>query len=189
MLDPFLTRLDQALTITENRNKLLTELNSFLQSLLIPANLIGGMALATYGYIRNTEDIDILIHQHNYSKLAQALTDKGAKPEPNNKYKLNNTYIQIYYGGQQIHKNSPDKFPEPTTNTPGLTVIELPQLLAMKVQAGYSRAKDRADYIELIKRGSIPITTIETEVLPLLTKSGYKQLAKQLWKQAIIEPL
>ena len=78
------------------------------------------------------------------------------------------------------------KFPKPEGSEPGLHYVKLPSLLAMKIQA--KRQKDRGDYVELIKRNTIPWQFIEQEVLPLLSSMD-KKWAEILWKQAQKEDL
>lgn len=179
--------LSKAFMFSEALQKAERQLDALLKSLGVAANLIGSVAMAAYGYTRNTEDFDILINMDDYTKVANALVALGAKAEAHNSFRLPYGKIQLCYGGQSVRPKSNTTFPSPTASRPGLTVIELPRLLAMKASAGYERAKDRADFIELVKRGHITQDLIDNEVIPLLGKT-VSRLAKQLWVQAQKEP-
>jgi hypothetical protein len=74
-------------------------------------------------------------------------------------------------------------FPDPTNITPGLTVIDLPRLLAMKVEGGMNQHRHRTDVIELIKRNSLDIEYIQTQVIPLL-RPQQQQLTMALFEKA-----
>ncbi len=176
-----LSDLSAKLLLFENIPHVLETLNQLLQDVGVPANLIGGVALGSYNYIRNTEDIDILIKQSDYEKVATALLSKGAvwlKKE--NKYSLQNHTVQICYGGLRVRDTI---FPDPTNTTPGLVVIDLPRLLAMKIEGGMNQHRHRTDFIELVKRNNLDIEYIKTQVLSLL-RPQQRQLALTLFEKA-----
>ena len=176
-----LSNLSEKLLLLENIHHVLEALDQLLHSIGVPANLIGGIALGGYNYIRNTEDIDILIKQLDYEKVATALLSKGAIwLNKENKYSWQNHTVQICYGGLKVRDTI---FPDPTNTTPGLTIIDLPRLLAMKVEGGMNQHRHRTDFIELVKRNNLDIEYIKTQVVPLL-QSQQRQLAMALFEKA-----
>lgn len=73
-------------------------------------------------------------------------------------------------------------FPDLPSGTPGVHIIELDMLLAMKIEA--NRYKDRADYVELVKANSLGLDYIQTKVVPLIRNAMGKEMAVVLWKKA-----
>ena len=139
------------------------------------------VAISSYNYIRNTEDIDILIKQSDYEKVVTTLLSKGAVwLHKENKYSWQNNIVQICYGGLRVRDTI---FPDPTNVAPGLTVIDLPRLLAMKVEGGMNQHRHRTDYIELVKRNNLTAEYIKEHVLPLL-RLQQQQLAMVMFDKA-----
>jgi hypothetical protein len=169
----------------EERQSIIDLLDKILKQIKVAADLIGGVALQYYGYKRYTEDIDLLIDRSNYDVLANAIINTGGfSLGKNNRFELNNYQIQICYDGLKVGDTI---FPKPSSSSHGLNVISLKILLKMKMEAGMNRAKDRADFIELIKRGKISKEYIETELFPILSKMQ-QRTALVLWNKASKEP-
>ena len=180
-----LRALSQSMMLFENRDSIIDVLDQLLSKISVAADLIGGVALQYYDYRRNTEDIDILISQENYEKLADAIVAAGGTSlGKNNRFELNQYQIQLCYAGQTVRGTT---FPEPSSGKPGLNVVSLKLLLKMKLDAGMDRAKDRADFIELVKRNKISRDYILNELSPILPKMQ-QQLAYVLWDKASKEP-
>jgi hypothetical protein len=173
--------LSRLMTLFENRRGVIDVLNSILQQINVPADLIGGVALGSYNYIRNTEDIDILIDKSDYDKVANAIIRAGGNSlGKNNKFSLSGHTIQICYSGLKVRHTT---FKRPSNTEPGLKVIDLPQLLLMKIEAGISQFRHRADFIELVKRNDISLQYLEDHVFGSLDKMARAQ-AIELWKRA-----
>jgi hypothetical protein len=84
-----LSDLSKSMALFENRHIVIDILDSLLQQIDIPADLIGGVALGSYNYIRNTEDVDILIDRSDYDKVADAIIKSGGDSlGKNNKFSL-----------------------------------------------------------------------------------------------------
>ena len=64
-----LEQLSKALLL-ENHEHTIQTVDRLLKQLNIAADLIGGAAVVHYGYIRNTDDVDILITRDNYGRVA-----------------------------------------------------------------------------------------------------------------------
>ena len=72
-----------------------------------------------------------MIKKSDYEKVAKALLSNGAVLNKENKYSWNGHIVQICYGGLKVIDT---KFQDPTNIVPGLVVIDLPRLLAMKTE-------------------------------------------------------
>jgi hypothetical protein len=170
--------------LLENVPRVLEALDRLLKNISVPANLIGGVALGYYNYIRNTEDIDVLIKQLDYEKVVTALLSEGAHwLGKENKYDWQNHTIQVCYGGLRIRDTT---LPDPTNTVPGLIVIDLPRLLAMKIEGGMHQHRHRTDFIELVKRNSLGVEYVRTRVLPLL-QPQQQRLAMVLFEKGLKE--
>jgi hypothetical protein len=173
--------LSISMTLFENRHKVIDTLNIILQQAGVPADLIGGVALGSYNYTRNTEDVDILIDRSDYDKVANAIIKNGGDSlGKNNKFSLSGYTIQLYYSGLKVRHTT---FKKPSNTKAGLKVIDLPQLLVMKIEAGISQFRHRADFIELVKRNDISLQYLEDNVFGSLDEMARAQ-AIELWKRA-----
>ena len=74
------------------------------------------------------------------------------------------------------------KFTNLPANTPGVHIIDLPRLLAMKIDAG--RYRDRSDFVELVKSNNLDENYIADIILPLINSKINKKLAIALFKRA-----
>ena len=176
--------LSKSMVLFENRHKIIDSLDSILQQIGVPADLIGGVALGSYNYTRNTEDIDILIDRSDYDKVANVIINNGGSSlGKNNKFYLSGYTVQICYSGLKVRHTT---FKKPSNAEPGLKVIGLPQLLLMKIEAGISQFRHRADFIELVKRNNISLQYLEDHVFGSLDKMARAQ-AIELWKRALEE--
>lgn len=165
----------------ENRDNIIDVLDKILRDISVPADLIGGVALGAYNYIRNTEDIDILINQSDYSKVADAIVQNGGNPlGKNNKFSLAGHTVQVCYSGLKVRQTT---FKKPSNTKAGLKVINLPQLLIMKIEAGMNQHRHRTDFIELVKRNNISLQYLKDHVFGSLNPTA-KQQAISLWKTA-----
>jgi hypothetical protein len=165
----------------ENRDSIIDVLDKILRDVDVPADLIGGMALGAYNYVRNTEDIDILIDKLNYSKVADAIVQNGGNPlGKNNKFSLSGYTVQVCYSGLKVRQTT---FKKPSNTKAGLKVIDLPQLLIMKIEAGMNQHRHRTDFIELVKRNNISLQYLKDHVFGSLGETE-KQLAVALMEIA-----
>jgi len=137
-----------------------------LQGHRIPAVVIGAVALAAYNYVRFTEDLDlgVDVELSEMRTLVTALREDGFTAElrePHGDDPLGGVIdVSGPFGLVQI-VNFGDRFPAAIHDalagdeilvTPGghLRVVPLPQLVALKLYAGGSKA--RADIVELLRR-------------------------------------
>ena len=121
-----------------------------------------------------------MIKKSDYEKVAKALLSNGAVLNKENKYSWNGHIVQICYGGLKVIDT---KFQDPTNIVPGLVVIDLSRLLAMKTEGGMNQHRHRTDFIELVKRNGLDQEYIRTKVLPLL-RPQLQKLAMVLYNKA-----
>lgn len=140
----------------------------------VSAVVIGAVALAAHRYVRNTEDIDLGVDAdlRKMRSLATALRDDGfvvELHEPDGDDPLAGVIdVSGPFGLVQVISFA-DRFPaairdalagEDSRIRPGsgLRLIPIPQLVALKLYSGGSRAK--ADIVELLRRN--PEVDLET---------------------------
>lgn len=127
---------------------------------------IGGAARNQYGYAKITEDVDILVSQHDKDKVKNLpigfirdISDGRGK-----RFKLHNpeTLIDIIYSGEisgdginGLEFKDPKKLSHQINNEPFIT---LQNLIMYKLSSGITgkhRFKDFDDIVELIKRNKL----------------------------------
>lgn len=119
----------------------------------VPHLLIGGLAVASCGYVRATRDVDFLVSRDDLSKLTgQPLT-------------IGVTQQVLGVDVDFVTPEEGDDFLESfllasTLYTPfkELPVAVMPVLVFLKLKAG--RRRDQGDVVELIKRGKVDIVDV-----------------------------
>lgn len=139
----------------------------------IPYALLGGLALAEYGYPRLTEDIDLLLTPSGLERFRQRLVGRGYRPAfsgAEKTFRDTETGVRIEivtageYPGDGLPK--PVVFPDPTipemtVEREGIRVVTLEKLIELKLASGMSashRLRDLADVQDLIARLGLPLT-------------------------------
>lgn len=169
----------------------LQDLSRRLDEAGIPYALIGGLALAQHGFVRMTEDIDILLTPEGLQAFkAQALGHgyvlafSGAKKT----FRATDTGVRIEvitsgeYPGDGLPK--PVSFPDPaevSVEVAGLRVISLEKLIELKLASGMTaahRRRDLADVQDLIRA-----LQLDQEFSQKLDAS-VREMYTQLWDEA-----
>lgn len=167
--------------LTESRQTLIPELDKLAKANKISAMIIGAAAMPKYNYIRSTEDIDIITTADDAYKFGDLLNATGQfEFIGHSKFKHVKTGLDVNFCPEGV-KAGDTTFPKQETNAPGLNYVSLPLLLALKIKA--KRLRDRADYVELIKRNHLDLEYINENVLPLLNKTDAKW-AITFWNKA-----
>ena len=130
----------------------------------IPYAVLGGMALGEYGYVRMTDDVDIVLTPRGLERFVSACVGRGyvpAFPGATRAFRDSETRVRVEilvtgeYPGDG--KPKPVAFPDPedsATDIRGIRVIELPRLVELKLASGMTapdRLRDLADVQELIR--------------------------------------
>jgi hypothetical protein len=156
-------RRRQAAEVTLNRvTGRLTEAN-------IDYAVIGGMALIAHGYVRYTDDVDILTSREGLEQVHAHLVGRGFVPAfPGARKTLRDTTngvrVEFITTGEYPGdgKPKPVAFPNPrgvVVDRDGKLVIALPKLIELKLASGLSaahRLRDLSDVQDLIVALELP---------------------------------
>ncbi len=131
--------------------------------------VIGALALFEHGYVRLTEDIDLVLTPQGLAAFHNELIGLGYLPAfPGARKRLRSTAegitVEIMLTGEYPGdgKPKPVAIPEPSgasTEINGIKVVTLEKLIELKLASGISaphRLKDLADVQELIKIRDLP---------------------------------
>ena len=129
----------------------------------IPFAVIGALALRSYGYVRHTEDIDILTTPEGLDRIHARLVGRGlALRGPGLRKSLRDTERQVNVdvvtsGEHAGSPESPVEYPPPDSpafvESAGLRLPSLEALVEFKIASGVwgHRAQDLADVQRLIR--------------------------------------
>jgi hypothetical protein len=144
-------------------NKSLVRITKQLEELGVPYAVAGGMAMIAHGYMRFTDDVDILVNREGLERLHEALDGRGwIRPFSKSKNLRDaSTGVKIEflltgdYPGDG--KPKPVAFPLPenvASEIQGIKYLNVPTLINLKLASymtGADRAKDLGDVQELMK--------------------------------------
>jgi hypothetical protein len=151
--------------------------------------LIGGMALAIHGYVRLTQDVDLLMNEAGLEQFQKMLVGRGyiaAFPGARKMFldTITGVKVAIITTGEFPGDGKPKsvQFPEPTAisiELDGMKVTRLETLIELKLASGLTapdRLKDLADVQELIRMLNLP------EQLGLQIDSSVRDEYIRLWQ-------
>jgi hypothetical protein len=142
----------------------LVELRASFEREGIPFAVIGALAMQQYGYVRHTEDIDIVTTPEGLARIHERLVGRGIVPRgPGLRKKLRlaarKVDLDVLQAGE--HAGSPESpvvYPSPDSaefdvEGAGIRYATLPALMSFKIASGLwgRRPRDLADAQELIK--------------------------------------
>jgi len=139
-----------------------------LKSLNVSYCIVGGMALFRHGFRRFTEDVDILVSKEELTIIHKELEGSGYRPPFQHSKNLRDTDLGVRIEFLVVGefpgdgKPKPVFFPNPadaSTEIDGISYLNLNALVELKLASGmteFSRLKDLADVIELIKVLQLP---------------------------------
>lgn len=152
----------------------LQHLTRRLEEEKIPYALIGGLALAAHGFVRMTQDVDILMTREGLETFKQRFLGRGyalAFSGAEKTFRDTDTQVRIEmlitgdYPGDGRPKSV--AFPDPSvifTERGGMRVIPIETLIELKLASGMSaphRLRDLADVQDLITTLKLPIEFAE----------------------------
>lgn len=135
-----------------------------LSSERIPYAVLGGMALGEHGYVRMTDDVDVLVEAEGLERFVAALVGRGYAPAfrgATRAFRDVETGVRIEF--LVAHEYPGDgkpkavAFPDPSAHAievEGIRILELPRLIELKLASGMTapdRLRDLADVQELIR--------------------------------------
>ncbi|MBI3268053.1 MAG: hypothetical protein HYZ53_03455 [Planctomycetes bacterium] len=163
----------------------------------IPFALIGALSMRHHGYVRYTEDIDILTTREGLERIHERLVGRGLRPRAEGlRKKLRDTEHQVNIDVLMAGENaggtgSPVVFPDPRSDgflvVEGRRVPDLRLLLSFKLCSGVwaHRGKDLGDVQELIKANHL--TENFAEKLPPELRSHFLGILEQARLERDIE--
>jgi Uncharacterised nucleotidyltransferase len=133
--------------------------------------IIGGMALALHGFVRPTQDVDLLMTREGLKRFADSLVGRGyvaAFPGARKHFRDATTgvRVEIITAGEYPGDGHPKAiaFPDPTKVAVDLedySVVSLECLIELKLASGLSaehrRLRDLADVQQLIETLDLPL--------------------------------
>jgi hypothetical protein len=192
--DDFLTLLKEASNYYMARGDVFTTLQDLTRRLeeeRIPYALIGGLALAAHGFVRMTQDVDILMTREGLETFKQRLLGRGyvlAFSGAEKTFRDTETQVRIEilitgdYPGDG--KPKPVAFPDPAvvfTERGGMRVIPMETLIELKLASGISapnRLRDLADVQDLITTLKLPMEFAE------ILDASVRETFLKLWNNA-----
>ena len=131
--------------------------------------VIGGMALTIHGYVRATQDVDLLMTAEGLEAFRSSLVGRGFVPAFTGATKMfkdaaTGVSVEIITSGEFPGDGKPKSvsFPDPAlvaVELDGIRVVRLTTLVELKLSSGLTapdRLKDLADVQELIRTLSLP---------------------------------
>ncbi|WP_445244436.1 hypothetical protein [Microcoleus sp. OTE_8_concoct_300] len=131
--------------------------------------VIGGMALTIHGYVRATQDVDLLMTAEGLEAFRSSLVGRGFVPAFAGATKMfkdaaTGVSVEIITAGEFPGDGKPKSvsFPDPAVaavELDGIRVVRLTTLVELKLASGLTapdRLKDLADVQELIRTLSLP---------------------------------
>ncbi len=176
----------------EGTNKVHTSLRRItrkLGELDVPYAVVGGMALFLHGYVRFTDDVDLLVTRAGLATIHEKLVGLGYVPPFTGSKNLKDadTGVKIEflitgeYPGDGLPK--PVSFPDPADvyqPIEGIATLTIPALVELKLASGMAkgRRKDLGDIQELIRNLQLPLNLVE-QLNPYVHES-YRELWNEI---------
>ena len=145
----------------------------------IPYAILGGMALNAYGFIRVTNDVDLLLNANGLEAF------KAIHPEPDELGVRIHIFLSGRYPGDGHPK--PVAYPDPETvavRGEKMVLLPLPRIIEIKLASGMTapeRLKDLADVLETIRALKLP-AELADELDPYV-----RDKFRELWRAAQIQ--
>jgi hypothetical protein len=197
--DDYLALLREASNYYMARGDVFTTLQNLTRCLeeeKIPYALVGGLALAAHGFVRMTQDVDVLMTREGLETFKDKFLGRGyvlAFSGAQKTFRDTETQVRIEilitgdYPGDG--KPKPVAFPDPSiifTERSGMRVIPMETLIELKLASGMSaphRLRDLADVQDLIVALKLPIEFAKT------LDPSVRESFRQLWHSAQAESL
>jgi len=141
-------------------HRALRRVTARLDELGIPYAVVGGMAVSAHGYVRTTDDVDMLVTGEGLTRIHEALEGLGwVPPFAGSKHLRDTTHgvkIEFLVTGEYPGdgKDKPIRFPDPrdvAVVKDGIRYLDLPTLIELKLASGMSRATRRQDLADVQK--------------------------------------
>jgi hypothetical protein len=143
--------LDEALMTLDGKGPVLAiarEVSAILREAKIEGAIIGGVAVGLHGYLRTTNDVDVVVIGDS-SRLAEQLVQHDFEFEAEHK--------QFVKSGVPVHLVNIEQLGQPPKRVieiDGVCTVSLADLISIKLRSGTAnmlRAQDLGDVIGLIR--------------------------------------
>jgi hypothetical protein len=117
--------------------------------------VVGGLAVVHHGYVRTTEDIELLVEKDVWARLTPLLASKGSErigTSDRVRHLASGVRVDLLIEGTTIPRPHAAPFPAPDparASSADATVADLPLLVELKLRA--QRHQDLADVVALVK--------------------------------------
>jgi hypothetical protein len=151
-------KINIGVTVVASYDNILFSLHRDLQRAGVDYAVVGGIALGAHNYLRNTDDIDILVSRATYPNL-KALVPRGYIYDPDTDART--LYMLLEKGRVQVDILVEGEvwglaLPNPVRvrkRMAGVWFVDLPTLVCMKLAAG--RIKDLQDVQQLLVENAL----------------------------------
>jgi len=155
----------------------------------IPYALVGGMALGELGYVRMTDDVDVLMNADGLRRFAEHCVGRGyTHPDARRSFRdtESGVRIEVLVAGEFAGDGKPKAIASPDpAGTPagadGLRVLDLVRLIELKLASGMTaphRLRDLADVQELIKASNLRVDVADQ------LDASVREKYLELWRAA-----
>lgn len=184
----FLKQADEFFMSTGPVHRTLSNVARRLSDAGIDYAVIGGMALALHGFVRPTQDVDLLLSPEGLAKFHAELVGRGYVPTfqgARKHFRDTETGVKVEmitageYPGDG--KPKPVVFPDPASKSETIgehRVIKLPTLIELKLASGLSaehrQLRDLADVQQLIE--TLDLAENLSEQLDASVREEYQRL-------------
>lgn len=112
---------------------------------------IGGLAVQHHGYLRYTEDVDVVVDRAHFNEIVYKLREATFVLQPDYTFvnPQSGAIVDLLQEGNTL-KNSRAPLPHPSLLGPKGGFASLPALIQLKLEA--YRSQDRADIVNILKR-------------------------------------
>jgi len=133
----------------------LPAVRQLLKATGVSFRIVGGVAVTHHGYVRTTEDIDVLIEEKAQERIDQELASYGFERETPNRLRHRETGVGVHLlvAGEEMPRPGAPAYPSPRVleaSPEDPAIVGLPGLVGLKLWA--DRHQDRADLVALLKR-------------------------------------
>ncbi len=192
-----LSQLRRDFVHSKNLETVLKSISKRLAAEGIPFAIVGGLAVRHHGYVRFTEDIDLLTTPEGLELIHERLVGRGFVPRARGlRKKLRETEhdvnIDVIVAGEHAGaEESPVVYPVPKVGdfakVEGTLVPKLPLLITFKLASGIwgHRTRDFGDVVELIRINRL--TRALARKLPAALRPKFLELLDEAGKQKDIE--
>lgn len=131
----------------------LEDLRAMLASAGVPYALVGGIAVIHHGYLRATNDIDVLLDRDDATRILALLDEADFETRSQRRWRHRTTGVDVdlLFAGEAMPREQAC-YPHPADvgRSPRESdIVDLTTLVGLKLQAG--RNRDTADVTELLK--------------------------------------